>query len=237
MKKKIIISGGSGNLGRFLIQKFSEIDYLIFNLSRKKPKKLFKNEVYFECELSNFENTVNNLNKIKKNKIDLIISSAGNSKKNYKSIITDSNFITTFKDNFVSFSNLLEGYQKVFINKKIKIIAISSIAGLSLVDAPINYAVSKSALNHYCKIKAKQLAKFKININTICPGNIFINGNNWSEKMNANSSNVKKFIKKNVPLNTFCSPNSVFDLCLYLLGESGNNITGSNFIIDGGQSL
>ena len=44
-----------------------------------------------------------------------------------------------------------------------------------------------------------------------------------------------KYIKKNVPLNDFCKPEQIKDLCDYLLSNSGDFITGSNFIIDGGQ--
>ncbi len=238
MKKKIILTGGSGNLGRFLVNKFSRKNYKIYNLSRIKPVKIYPNEIFIKCELSKFNEILNSLRQIKKkDNIDLIISATGNSKKNYKKIVTDSEFISSFNDNFISFSNLVEGYQKIFENKKIKIIAISSIAGVSPIDAPITYAVSKSALNYYCLIKAKQLSKFNININTISPGNIFMKNNNWGKKMKFDPVKIKQYIKKKVPLNSFCKPEAVFELCVYLSGENGNNITGSNFIIDGGQSI
>ena len=55
--------------------------------------------------------------------------------------------------------------------------------------------------------------------------------------MKKNNLSIKKYIKKNVPLNTFCNTKQIYDLCVYLLSSSGDNITGSNFVIDGGQSL
>jgi len=238
MKKKMILTGGSGSLGRFLVKNFAEKNYKIYNLSRERPIKMYPNEIFVKCELSKFDEILTSLKQIKKkNKIDLIISAAGNSKKNYKKTVNESQFISSINDNFISFTNIVEGYQKIFGNKKIKIIAISSIAGVSPIDAPINYAVSKSALNYYCLIKAKQLAKFKININTISPGNIFMNNNNWGKMMKSNSTKVKKYIKKEVPLNSFCKPEAIFEMCLLLSNKSGNTITGSNFIIDGGQSI
>lgn len=238
MKKKLILTGGSGKLGRFLTKKFSKERFKIYNLSRKKPIKIYPNEIFIKCELSKFNEILTSLKQIKKkDNIDIIISASGNSKKNYKKIVNDSEFISSLNDNFISFSNLVEGYQKIFENKKTKIIAISSIAGVSPIDAPIPYAVSKSALNYYCLIKAKQLSKFKININTISPGNIFMKNNNWGKKIQLDPAKIKRYIKKKVPLNSFCKPEAIFELCIYLSGKNGNHITGSNFIIDGGQSI
>ena len=61
--------------------------------------------------------------------------------------------------------------------------------------------------------------------------------NVWDKKMKKNNLSIKKYIKKNVLLNTFCNTKQIYDLCVYLLSSSGDNITGSNFVIDGGQSL
>lgn len=238
MKKKIILTGGSGNLGRFLIKNFAKKNYKIYNLSRKRPVKMYANEIFMKCELSKFDEILNSLKEIKmKDRIDIIISAAGKSKKNYEKTVDDLQFISSIYDNLISFTNLVEGYLKIFGNKKVKIIAISSIAGVSPIDAPINYSVSKSALNYYCLIKAKQLSKFKININTISPGNILMNNNNWGKMMKSNSEKVKKYIKKAVPLNSFCKPEAIFEMCLLLSNKSGDAITGSNFIVDGGQSI
>ena len=44
---------------------------------------------------------------------------------------------------------------------------------------PITYSVAKSALNFYVEFKAKELAKYKIIVNAISPGNIMMSGNNW----------------------------------------------------------
>ena len=139
--------------------------------------------------------------------------------------------------NLISFTNIVEQYQKIFKNKKISIIAISSIAAIKVINAPITYSVSKAALNHYCKIKAKELAKHDINLNIISPGNIFMPNNNWGKKQKTNPNNVKKYIKNNVPLNCFIYPQQIFEACNFILNIKNKIITGSNFTIDGGQSL
>ena len=125
----------------------------------------------------------------------------------------------------------------IYKKKSTKIIVISSIASNKITKAPITYSVAKSALNFYARIKAKELAKNKIKINILLPGNILMENNNWSKKLKANQNKVKKYIKKNVPLNVFCNPGQIAEMCNYLSGDSGTSITGSKFIIDGGESL
>ena len=121
--------------------------------------------------------------------------------------------------------------------KPTKIVVISSIASNKITEAPITYSVAKSALNFYAQIKAKALAKYKIKINILLPGNILMKGNNWSKKLKLNQNKVKKYVKSNVPLNVFCTPREIAEMCDYLNNKSGDNITGSKFIIDGGESL
>ena len=105
------------------------------------------------------------------------------------------------------------------------------------MDAPTEYSVSKSALNHYCQIKAKELSKFKIKLNIISPGNIMNKNNNWYLKKKVNSKKVKSYIKKNVPLNSFCKPDQLLALCKLLISDEGNFFQGSNIVMDGGQIL
>ena len=132
---------------------------------------------------------------------------------------------------------MLDSYLRVYKKKPTKIIIISSIASKKITKAPITYSVAKAALNFYAQIKAKNLAKFNIKINTLIPGNIMMQNNNWSKAYKKNPSKVNKYIKENVPLNKFCRPQQIADICDYLFSSSGDNITGSEFTIDGGETL
>jgi NAD(P)-dependent dehydrogenase (short-subunit alcohol dehydrogenase family) len=99
-------------------------------------------------------------------------------------------------------------------------------------------------LNALCKRAISKLLNFfnfyidnNVKINIILPGNILMEKNNWSQKIKRNNVKIKKYIKENVPLNRFCSPEQISGICDYLLSKAGDNITGSKFIIDGGESL
>jgi 3-oxoacyl-[acyl-carrier protein] reductase len=237
LNKTVLITGASKNLGNYLTNFFLKKSFNVIGVTKKNKTNLNKNT--YICDLSNPKTTKAFFKKIKKKnkKIDLIISCAGSSKKTYKHKEKITDWHIAFKDNFFSFTNLLDSYLEIYKKKSTKIIVISSIASNKITKAPITYSVAKSALNFYATIKAKELAKNKIKINILLPGNILMENNNWSKKLKANQNKVKKYIKENVPLNIFCNPKQIAEMCNYLAGDSGTNITGSKFIIDGGESL
>ena len=232
MKKKILIVGSSGNLGGYLFKELKKTNYLI-SIEREK------NLNNFICkDLSNYNLNLETFKLIKKKnpKLDTIIICTGKSSKDL-TVDIDKRFLNSFKSNLLTVSNTIESYQKIYKNKSTKIIVISSIAALKVMEAPIEYSISKSALNHYCLIKAKELSKFAIRLNIISPGNILHKNNNWYLKKKANSQKINNYIKRNVPLNSFCKPDQILALCKLLLSEDGNFFQGSNIVMDGGQVL
>ena len=46
---------------------------------------------------------------------------------------------------------------------------------------------------------------------------------------------IKKYIKENVPTNTFGNPDDIFDVC-YMISENSGYINGGLFRVDGGQT-
>ena len=238
-KKNIIISGGSKGLGRELVDKFSKKGFNVINLSRTVIKNSRNNITNYSVDLSSEKKTINIFKKIKNKikKIDFIICCAGSGKSVPTGRENKKHWDQSLSDNFFSATNLIEAYLSVYKYKKTKIVLISSIAGIKIINAPITYSVAKSALNFYGKMKSKHLAKFEINLNIISPGNILQKNNLWGKKLKNNYKSTKNYIKKEVPLNTFCNTDQIYNLCLYLLSNNGDNITGSNFVIDGGQSL
>lgn len=238
MRKNILITGSNGSLGSYLCGEFLENDDKIISISRKFKKKRYerKNKIEnFHCDLSNYSNCLSLFKRLKKkfNKIDILILCNG--KSSFGSNLSK-NWKEALNSNFFASINCIECYQKIF-NSKTLIVVISSIAGIRNINAPIEYSVAKSSLNYYCKIKAKELAKRKIRLNTISPGNIYQKGNLWDLKLKKNKNKTLKYIKNVSPINMFCNPDSIYKIIHYLNLKENSFITGSNFVLDGGQIL
>lgn len=235
--KTILITGGSKNLGKYLTQYYLNQNYNVISISKRSKLKINYNSYVCDLSKENLTHRLFIILKKKFKKIDFIISCAGNSKKTFKISESKKDWKSAFDNNFYSFVNILNSYLRIYKSRETKIVVISSIASKKITKAPITYSVAKSALNFFTKIKAKELAKFNIKINLLLPGNILMKGNNWSKKIKKNSKMVKRYIKQNVPLNRFCTPLQISKVCDYLFSEAGDNITGSEFILDGGESL
>lgn len=111
-----------------------------------------------------------------------------------------------------------------------KFIFISSIAGETIgLPYMSAYATSKAGMNGFMRTAAIEFAPYNINVNSISPGKI------W--EAHSLSEEEKRLKLSPVPLKRFVQPIDVAEMALFLLSDKAKNITGQNFIIDGGQSV
>ncbi len=236
--KTVFITASSSGIGFYLAKKYLDKNYRIIINGRNKKKlvnssKKLNNCDFILADMSKLKTVKNVIKKIKKKYkfIDLLIANLGNSnfKKNNK------NFTNALKYNFFTTINLVENSKEI-LKQKSKIICISSICGVEIIKgAPVGYSVSKAALNFYIKSISRELALSGISINGILPGNIMFKGSTWQKKILKNKVKIKKYIKENVPTNTFCNPDDIFDVC-YMISENSGYINGGLFRVDGGQT-
>ena len=229
--KSILVAGGSGKLGGYLINRYKK-DFNTISLSRKKSHNANES---FNCDFLNKKNVKETLKIVKKKygRLDAVIFTIGDSKRTVKDDTPNK-----FKTNFRTFKIFLQSIQEIYKNTPCKIIIISSIVTEKKIkDAPYEYVSSKEALKNYTRRQAKLLVKKKINLNLVSPGNILINGNNWSKRLLKERKNTINYLKKNVPISRFIDPEIIFNTCNLIINDVNNFYTGSNFIVDGGQSL
>lgn len=112
---------------------------------------------------------------------------------------------------------------------------ISTICSKSAIGCPVAYVTAKAALDAYAKNMSKHLAKYGVRVNLVSPGNILFSGSTWEDKMQANEAAVKKMLSDKVPLNKLGNIDDVASLVVFLSSEHAGFITGSDFIVDGGQ--
>ncbi|WP_428232759.1 SDR family oxidoreductase [Flavobacterium sp.] len=119
---------------------------------------------------------------------------------------------------------LSEGASVVFLS--------STSATMSPPNASV-YAASKAAVNTVMKIAALELAPRNIRLNTVSPGPI---STEIMDKLGMDK-NMESQMVNSIPLLRFGKPYEVASLISYLLGDEALFITGSDFLIDGGQAI
>ena len=243
-KKIVLVTGSTSGIGFHIAKLFYEKKFqVVINGKNKKKLNKIKKQMP-ECfpvlgDMTNYQDTNKIIKLIVKHLggLDLLICNVGSGKSTAPGKENVNEFRKMLEINLFSSINIIENALPHLTKSKGSIICISSICGLeSIPGAPITYSVAKSALNSFVKFMSKSLALRNIRINAIAPGNILFKGSTWEKKLRTNKSSVMNLIKKEVSLGRFGKTEDVANLALYLSGKNAEFITGSIFIIDGGQT-
>lgn len=114
---------------------------------------------------------------------------------------------------------------------------ISSIAGLASLGSPLIYGATKAAVNHLSTSIARFSGKTNVRVNTIAPGNIIFPGGDWERNATGPRAEAwAKWIKREVPLNRFGTPQEIGDTAAFLLSDRASFINGAVVAVDGGQT-
>ena len=128
--------------------------------------------------------------------------------------------------------------QKLLKKKKLKkgtsVVFTSSLAGMGVCTVGNSmYSASKGAISAFIRCVALELAPKYIRVNAVCPGmvdtGILNSGTLTKEQLDEDM--------KNYPLGRFGKPEEVAWAMIYLLSDASGWTTGTNLILDGGNSI
>jgi 3-oxoacyl-[acyl-carrier protein] reductase len=243
---QVVVVGGTKGIGLSISKNFLLEGAVVHIISRSINSNLkielesrHASRVYFYQSDATIEESLtvaySQILKNSNNKIDILISNVGDGKGVSGAVPKKEDWDVSWDTNFISALNSTRVFVEKIIECKGSITFISSIAGIEYLGAPISYSTAKSALITFAKSLSHKLAP-GVRVNVIAPGNIWVENGVWDQKMHSNPELVKYIINEKVPLSRFGFPEEVSNLVLFINSSKASFITGSCFVIDGGQT-
>lgn len=236
--KVAVITGGNSGIGYATAKELKEKGAQVIITGRRKDAiekaALELGVIGMVADQSNIKDINNLVSAVNKQfgEIDMLLINAGITKiapiESTSESMFDEVMDVNFKGAFFTLSMFIP-----FLNDAASVVFLSSTsATISPPNASV-YAGSKAALNAVMKIAAIELAPRKIRVNAVSPGPVAteIMGKLGLDK------NIEDQMINSIPLLRFGKAYEVANLITYLLGDEALFITGSEFLIDGGQSI
>lgn len=245
IKRNIVITGASGQLGRALVQEYLRsgarviaIDITASDLiETTKDFKFIPVDIRSRKEVKEAFNTVRS----RFGTIHTLVNNAGVAFFTHYSQRTDGELQDMFEVNLKGSLNCILEMASTVDSKTqdISIVNIASIYGVLSPDfriyqekdrrSPEMYGATKAGLIQLTKYFAVSLADFGIRVNSVSPGGIF------NDLQPQNPNFVDEYSKR-TPLGRMANVNEIVQPVLFLSSQKASYITGHNLIVDGGYS-
>jgi NAD(P)-dependent dehydrogenase (short-subunit alcohol dehydrogenase family) len=122
------------------------------------------------------------------------------------------------------------------------IVSICSVNARLPDPAVLDYSAAKAALASFSKSLSKEVGAHGIRVNTISPGPVATDlwlgqsgvAQTVSQATGARPEDVERQAAQQMVTGRFTRPEEVADLALFLASDRAANITGADFVVDGG---
>jgi len=251
LKDKVaVITGAASGIGKATAKLFADEGAKVVMVDLKEDmraeaaKELGLSEdqhLLVEADVSK-ENQVENYVKRAKEKfgrIDVFFNNAGIEGKVYQIVDQPSENIENVMN--VNVVGVLYGLKYVMremiAQKSGSIINMSSVGGWMGSPGMAPYVASKHAVIGITKSAALEVAELGIRVNAVSPGPIETRMMRSIEEGQApgQADAAKEAVKAAVPMKRYGMPEEVAELVLFLASDRASYITGSIYLVDGGQ--
>ena len=162
-------------------------------------------------------------------KIDILINNAAKSEIGLFIDVDDENFQSLINTNLLAPMYLSKYALNYMISKgNGNIINISSIWGEAGASCEVVYSTTKGGLNLFTKSLSKEVAPFGIRVNSIAPGVINTEMNNFL------SEEEKNQLVDEIPMNRFGDVSEIAKAVIFLCKDDCKYLTGQIIRVDGG---
>ncbi len=215
--RKILILGGSGDIGQEIVKKFSHDDVVAVG---SKDVDLSKKDAvsHFMKKHSNF---------------DTIIHSAGVNVVEAFETLDLNDLEKSIKANLLGFLPIIQSHIAYWKNTGTgRVVVIGSLYGFFSRWGRMPYVISKHGLNGFVKTLAIELGPIGVTVNTVSPGYV----DTKMTKKNNSPEIIEKLVK-GIPVGRMARPSEIADAVAFLASEKNTYINGHELVVDGGYSI
>ncbi len=238
--KYALVTGGSGEIGKSICEKLSEMGYHVlvnYNSNKNNALKTLESVVahggngeVIQFDVSNRQAVSNSIDNWKKQHPDayiaVLVNNAGINKDNLMLWMENEEWDSVINTNLNGFFNVTAGLLKdMALNKFGRIINVVSLSGVKGLPGQTNYSAAKAGIIGATKALAQEMGRKKVTVNAVAPGYI---------RSEMTKELDEKQLKKLIPVNRFGYAEEVADLVAFLASEKAGYITGEVININGG---
>jgi 3-oxoacyl-[acyl-carrier protein] reductase len=241
--KKAIVTGGSRGIGRAIALMYAKegadvlVNYHSNDAAAKDTvaeiERLGRKGVAVAADVASYESAQNMVEECVKQLggVDIVVNNAGVSKPSMLLKMKEEDWDAIIDIHLKAAFNTTQAAGRHMKEKKYgKIINVISTAGIFGTIGQINYASAKAGIIGFTKSASRELGRYNINVNVICPG---ITKTEMTGKLQTDEK-LRKIYEGRIQLGRFAEPEEIAPAFVFLASDDASYITGQVLGVDGG---
>mgnify|MGYP002635239031 FL=1 len=241
--KKAIVTGGSRGIGRAIALMYAKegadvlVNYHSNDAAAKDTvaeiEKLGRKGVAVAADVANYKSAQDMVEECVKQlgRVDIVVNNAGVSKPSMLLKMSEEDWDAIIDIHLKAAFNTTQAAGRHMKEQKSgKIINVISTAGIFGTVGQINYASAKAGIIGFTKSASRELGRYGINVNVICPG---ITKTDMTGKLQTDEK-LRKIYEGRIQLGRFAEPEEIAPAFVFLASDDASYITGQVLGVDGG---
>jgi 3-oxoacyl-[acyl-carrier protein] reductase len=166
-------------------------------------------------------------------RIDILVNNAGITRTAMLHKMTEAQWQQVLAVHLTGAFNCLQAVVGGMIERKYgRIIYVTSAAGVLGTIGQINYSAAKAGVLGMAKSSAKELARYNITANAVCPGA----ATPMTEVIRTDEKFKDKYLDR-IPLGRWAEPEEVAPVFVFFASDASSYVTGQILAADGGMTI
>ncbi len=241
--RKAIVTGGSRGIGKAVALMFAKegadvlVNYHSNDAAARETvaeiEKLGRRGIAVAADVADYKSAQNMVDECVKQLggVDIVVNNAGVSKPSMLLKMPEADWDYIINVHLKAAFNTTQAAGRYMKEKNYgKIINVISTAGIFGTIGQINYASAKAGIIGFTKSASRELGRYNINVNVICPG---ITKTEMTGKLQSDEK-LRKIYEGRIQLGRFGEPEEIAPAFVFLASDDASYITGQVLGVDGG---